>query len=81
MAQRAYRRRPDGVLELVPRRGRLARELVLSAAVTLGGLALTITVAAAVATHVPPSNFQRTVGAATACWNWSAGAASGCGTR
>ena len=80
MGRRSYRRRPDGVIELIPSRRTRLGEVVLSTWIALGGIALTVAFAALVASSVRPDNFRRTSGIASVCYNWSAGP-SGCWTR
>lgn len=80
MKARAYRRREDGVIELLPPRGARVREVIVSTWIAIGGLVLTVAFAALVATNVRPENFRRTAGIASICFNWSAGP-SGCWTR
>ncbi len=80
MAARHYRVRADGVIELIPRRRVPVRELLVSAAIAAGGIALTVAFATLVASNVRADAFRRTAGVASVCYNWSVGP-SGCWTR
>ncbi len=80
MIRRHYRRRADGVIELIPPRRLPFRELVVSGLMAAGGIALTVAFAALVASSVRADNFRRTAGVASVCYNWSVGP-SGCWTR
>ncbi len=78
MDKRSFRRRSDGVIEL-PRRPSAIQELLRTALIAAGGIAVVITVSAAVAWSAGEASFQRT--ALSVCWNWSAAVPTGCWTR
>jgi hypothetical protein len=76
----AYRKRPDGVIEIY-RGPAPGRELRRSAAVALGGLVVLVTLVAAVGWRAGDAHRDHTSGRLSVCWNWSAGVPTGCWTR